>query len=112
MSDLDAEAICQRYDDVPVVILGESVTVLRDHCVGGPAHAMLPLGRRASPFLGGILAWGERYLRDYFSKPASAMHSWLGGQLDALQVNRGTKLNLIGPRGSAKSTIATLCYVL
>jgi predicted phage terminase large subunit-like protein len=40
------------------------------------------------------------------------MHEWLGKQLDRMQSQRGTKVNLIGPRGSAKSTIATLCYVL
>ncbi|MCI0492746.1 MAG: hypothetical protein L0Z07_07400 [Planctomycetes bacterium] len=58
------------------------------------------------------LAWGRRYLPAHFSQPPSAMHEWLGGQLDALHVDRGRKLNLIGPRGSAKSTVATLCYVL
>ena len=40
------------------------------------------------------------------------MHRWLGEQLDSLHIERGSKINLIGPRGSAKSTIATLCYVL
>ena len=40
------------------------------------------------------------------------MHLWLGEQLDRAIEVRGTKLNLIGPRGSAKSTIATLAYVL
>jgi predicted phage terminase large subunit-like protein len=58
------------------------------------------------------LAWGHRFLRPYFSKPASAMHEWLGAELDLLHARRGSKINLIGPRGSAKSTIATLCYVL
>ena len=33
-------------------------------------------------------------------------------QLNTLHTHRGSKINLIGPRGSAKSTIATLCYVL
>src|SRR5262249_10497338 len=37
---------------------------------------------------------------------------WLGMQLDGFQHARGSKGNLIGPRGSAKSTIASLCYVL
>jgi hypothetical protein len=58
------------------------------------------------------LAWGRAYLTAHFAKPASAMHLWLGEQLDALRTERGSKINLIGPRGSAKSTIATLCYVL
>jgi predicted phage terminase large subunit-like protein len=58
------------------------------------------------------LPWGRKYLPEHFAKPASAMHVWLGQQLDALQYERGTKVNLIGPRGGAKSTIGTLCYVL
>jgi predicted phage terminase large subunit-like protein len=58
------------------------------------------------------LPWGHAYLPDHFTKPASAMHVWLGEQLDALHARRGSKVNLIGPRGSAKSTISTLCYVL
>jgi predicted phage terminase large subunit-like protein len=59
-----------------------------------------------------ILDWGRYYLPNHFAKPPSAMHEWLGAQLEQFRENRGTKLNLIGPRGSAKSTIATLCYVL
>ena len=58
------------------------------------------------------LAWGRTFLPAHFAKPASTMHEWLGERLDTLQIERGTKINLIGPRGSAKSTIATLCYVL
>jgi len=58
------------------------------------------------------LAWGQRYLPDHFVKPASAMHEWLGEQLDVFQRERGLKVNLIGPRGGAKSTIGTLCSVL
>lgn len=58
------------------------------------------------------LAWGQHYLPNHFSKPASAMHEWLAAQLDAFRIRRGDKVNLIGPRGSAKSTIATLAYVL
>src|SRR5262249_6319429 len=37
---------------------------------------------------------------------------WLEEQLSGLHLQRGTKVNLIGPRGSAKSTIVTLAYVL
>jgi predicted phage terminase large subunit-like protein len=48
----------------------------------------------------------------HFAHPPSAMHEWLGDQLTGLQCRRGSKVNLIGPRGSAKSTIATLSYVL
>lgn len=58
------------------------------------------------------LEWGRHYLEAYFSRPASAMHVWLGEELDLLGKDRGVKINLIGPRGSAKSTVATFCYVL
>jgi predicted phage terminase large subunit-like protein len=58
------------------------------------------------------LAWGQRYLPAYFVHPPSAMHVWLAEQLDMSRRERGMKVNLIGPRGSAKSTVATLCHVL
>ena len=58
------------------------------------------------------LEWGKRYLTKHFIRPPSQMHFWLGEQLDELHIRRGTKLNAIGPRGGAKSTIGTLCYVL
>jgi predicted phage terminase large subunit-like protein len=58
------------------------------------------------------LAWGRRYLPAHFVHPSSSMHCWLGRQLDGLHKDRGTKINLIGPRGSAKSTLVTFSYVL
>jgi hypothetical protein len=57
------------------------------------------------------LAWGRMFLANHFAKPPSAMHVWLNRELANFH-HRGCKLNLIGPRGSAKSTIGTLCYVL
>ncbi len=60
----------------------------------------------------GTLAWGRLFLPKHFAKPPSTMHEWLGAQLDSFRTERGSKVNVIGPRGSAKSTIATLCYVL
>ncbi len=58
------------------------------------------------------LSWGRKYLAGHFRCAPSAMHLWLGENLDAFTENRGSKLNAIGPRGGAKSTIGTLCYVL
>jgi predicted phage terminase large subunit-like protein len=40
------------------------------------------------------------------------MHAWLNEQLQGLHIRRGTRINVIGPRGGAKSTIGTMCYVL
>ena len=59
-----------------------------------------------------LLAWGRKYLSEHFSRPPSLMHRWLARQLDLAQTARGTKLNLLGPRGSAKSTVASLALPL
>ena len=40
------------------------------------------------------------------------MHRWFAGQLDLLHTERGTKLNVLAPRASAKSTIAALAFPL
>lgn len=48
-----------------------------------------------------LLSWGQQYLPRHFVKPASAMHVWLAGELRGFHVRRGSKIHLIGPRGSA-----------
>lgn len=58
-----------------------------------------------------LLDWGKRLLPEHFSKPPSKLHCWLAGQLDRT-LYRPRKINLIGPRGAAKSTIGTLAFVL
>ena len=60
----------------------------------------------------GLLAWGRKYLPEHFSRPPSQMHLWLGRHLDKMTHVCGTKLNLLGPRGGAKSTIGTLAFPL
>jgi len=59
-----------------------------------------------------LLDWGRELLPAYFRLPPSRMHRWLGAELDRLDATRGVKLNALGPRGSAKSTLGTLAYVL
>ena len=59
-----------------------------------------------------LLDWGAQFLPEHFSKPPSAMHRWMAQRLDAMSAERGTKLNVLGPRGGAKSTLATLAYPL
>ncbi len=59
-----------------------------------------------------LLEWGRRYLPHYFREPPSKMHRWLAEQFDAMTTCRGAKLNVVGPRGGAKSTLGTLAYVL
>jgi predicted phage terminase large subunit-like protein len=60
----------------------------------------------------GLLDWADKYLAEHFSLKPSKMHEWLANRLDKLRTQRGGRINLIGPRGSAKSTVATLAYVL
>jgi len=60
----------------------------------------------------GLLDWARRYLPHHFRLPPSSMHRWLAFQLDRMAEHRGTKLNVLAPRGSAKSTLVSLAYVL
>lgn len=59
-----------------------------------------------------LLTWSRRFLPEHFQQPPSAMHQWLARYLDAARTLRGTKLNVLGPRGGAKSTVVTLAAVL
>ena len=59
-----------------------------------------------------ILLWPQRYLPSHFSLPAARMHVWMLDRMAAMAQRRGGRLNVIGPRGSAKSTVVTLGYVV
>jgi len=59
-----------------------------------------------------LLDWGRHYLPAHFQRPSSMMHQWLESALAVCSQSRGGRVNLIGPRGHAKSTVATLAYVL
>ena len=59
-----------------------------------------------------LLAWSQKFLPHYATRPPSRMHRWLEEQLDRMVANRGAKLNVVGPRGSAKSTIGALAWPL
>jgi len=59
-----------------------------------------------------LLAWGRKYLAAHFVRPPSAMHRWLAARLHALRTARGVKLNVLAPRGGAKSTIGSLAFPL
>lgn len=60
----------------------------------------------------GLMPWGRHYLPNHFTRPASRMHRWLAGHLDAMADARGRRINVLGPRGGAKSTVVSLAYVL
>lgn len=59
-----------------------------------------------------LLEWGRFYLPNHFSKAPSGLHRWVATELDRMRSRRGVKLNVVGPRGAAKSTLATLAFVL
>jgi predicted phage terminase large subunit-like protein len=59
-----------------------------------------------------LLSWARRHLPAHFARPPSSMHCWLADGLTAMRGGRGLKLNCLGPRGHAKSTIGTLAFPL
>jgi predicted phage terminase large subunit-like protein len=57
-------------------------------------------------------AWARKYLQGYFTRPFSLFHVWLVEHLQDLHTRRATRLALVAPRGSAKSTWISLAYPL
>jgi predicted phage terminase large subunit-like protein len=90
--------------------LGGIVTTLRNELARKHGHARRLLSGRNGTL--DLLAWGGKYLPNHFTRPPSDMHRWLAEQLEGMRAARGTKLNVLGPRGGAKSTIGTLAYPL
>lgn len=90
--------------------LGELIDVFHDELAVRHGWARRYLAARNGD--AGLLAWAKKYLPDHFAKPPSAMHQWLGRELDKMCHVRKLKLNVLGPRGGAKSTIGTLAFPL
>ena len=59
-----------------------------------------------------LLSWCRRYLPRYFTDKPSEMHLWMAERLQAARLQRGTNINILGPRGGAKSTIGNTAYIL
>ena len=59
-----------------------------------------------------LLDWTTHFLGEYCTKPPSKMHVWLCDRLGRMNRERGVKLNVLAPRGAAKSTIGTFAYPL
>lgn len=59
-----------------------------------------------------LLSWGRRYLSEHFLRPPSALHRWLAERCGEMAAARGMKINVLGPRGGAKSTIGSLALPL
>jgi hypothetical protein len=51
-------------------------------------------------------------LRKYFKLPLSTFHYWLTSRLQDLHRKRGSRIAVVAPRGSAKSTWVSLVYPL
>src|SRR5215471_5366324 len=56
--------------------------------------------------------WAHRHLAGYFPLPDSSFHRWLVGELETLHARRGTRLAVVAPRQSAKSTWSSFAYPL
>lgn len=59
-----------------------------------------------------LLAWSRRYLPHYFTCGPSEMHKWIAQKFDTARKQRGSNINVVGPRGGAKSTVGTTAGVL
>jgi predicted phage terminase large subunit-like protein len=74
--------------------------------------ALLAKNDRAARVELSLVDWSREFLPHYFSLRASPMHAWLAERADAMHEERGARINVIGPRGHAKSTVITLAHVL
>lgn len=57
-----------------------------------------------------LIQWAQRFLENYLSCDLSELHTYLAGQLDRLTSERNGRLNVVAPRGSAKSTWSTFAW--
>lgn len=65
----------------------------------------------------GLLDWGREFLPKHFCRQPSGLQVWLAGKLDqwasfGARRGRGRKVNVVGPRGAAKSTLGSLAFPL
>src|SRR6516162_7892852 len=75
------------------------------------AQVYRPPSTAASP-IEKLQDWAHQYLGSYFKLAPSSFHRWLIRQLQDLHSRRGSRLALVAPRGSAKSTWVSLVYPL
>lgn len=76
------------------------------------AHGRRRRQAQPSPLADDLLAWARTFLPHVFTLPPSSMHRYLAAQLARMIHHRGSRLNVLAPRGSAKSTLATLAFPL
>ena len=90
--------------------LGRFAAQLRDEVA--LRHGQARRAARARHGATDLVEWGRACLPDHFAQPPNAMHRWLALQLARAARRRGARINVLAPRGSAKSTVATLAYPL
>ena len=93
-----------------VTCLRGMLRVFRDELAQKHGQARRRLAERNGK--AGLLHWGCKYLPEHFTRPPSDMHRWMAAELGKIGPAGGAKLNVLGPRGAAKSTIGTLAYPL
>lgn len=59
-----------------------------------------------------LIQWKRRFLPHYCGDPDNDLHYWTGDICDRARRERGVRANLLGPRGSGKSTIAVTANAL
>lgn len=97
----------QRDSDFRPFLAGEIALALRGH----------ETKREIATSQLGLLEWARQFLPEYFRRPPSGLQKWLAAELDRWGTcyqarGRGRKLNVVGPRGAAKSTLGSLAYPL
>lgn len=83
------------------------------HPVFARSHGQARRVQRMEKLTGnGFEDWCLTFLPEYFCRTPSRMHRWMFRKLEQFDAQRGSRLNLLAPRGNAKSTIGTLAYPL
>jgi len=63
-------------------------------------------------FENSLMNWAMKHFPEHLFNDPSIFHNWIAKQLTDFHKRRGTNLNVIAPRGNAKSTWITLIYVV
>jgi len=106
-----------RRDDLPNTTIGRLAQTLRNLFAQSHGRARRAAGESSHTLKLDLLQWMRRFLPEHARLPPSTMHRWLAAELDRMSADRsrghaGVKLNVLAPRGSAKSTLATLALPL
>ena len=80
---------------------------LEQRLAASPAFRTLAVDRSAE-----LLKWSRNYLPHYFTKRPSEMHIWLAERAHHGRMHRGAFVNLVGPRGGAKSTVGNTANIV